>query len=89
MNSLNSSSVDAGAGAAIVGVEREGEAKTGASKAGRAGAGTLATSVALGLTDGGAVVFGSEGAELLEREDLWEPLADLIGPAAASLLATL
>ena len=89
MNSLNSSSVDAGAGTAIVGVEREGEAKTGASKAGRAGAGTLATGVALGLTDGGAVVFGSEGAELLEREILREPLADLLGSTAASLLATL
>ena len=88
MNSLNSSSVDAGAGTAIVGVEREGKAKTGASEVGRAGAGTLATGVALGLKDGGAVVFGLEGAELLEREDLWEPLADLIGPAAARLLAT-
>ena len=89
MNSLNSSSVDAGAGTAIVGVERKGEAKTGASKAGRASAGTLATGVALGLTDGGVVIFGLEGAELLEREDLWEPLVDLKRPAAASLLATL
>ena len=88
MNSLNSSSVDAGAGTAIVEAERKREAETGASGAGRIGAGTLATGVALGLTDGGTVIFGSEGAELLEREDVWEPLADLIGPVAASLLAT-
>ena len=89
MNSLNSSSVDAGAGTAIVRVEREEEAKKGTSEAGRAGAGTLASGVALGLTDRGAVIFRSEEAELLERKDLWEPLADLIRPAAASLLATL
>ena len=88
MNSLKSSSVDAGAGTAIAGAEKEGEAVTGASGAGRTGADTLTTDVALGLTAEGTVVFGSEGAELLEREDLWEPLADLIGPAAASLLAT-
>ena len=87
MNSLNSSSVDAGAGTAIAGAEREGEAETDASGADRTGAGTLAIGVALGLTDGGAVVFGSEGVELLEREDLWEPLADLIEPVAARLLA--
>ena len=70
MNSLNSSSVDAGAGIAIAGAEREGEAGTGASRAGRAGAGTLVASVALGLTDRGAVVFSLEGTELQEREDL-------------------
>ena len=88
MNSLNSFSVDAGAGTAIAGAERECEAKTGASGAGRTGAGTLATGIALGLTDGGAVIFGLEGVELLEREDLWEPLANLRGPAAACLLTT-
>ena len=88
MNSLNSSSVDAGAGTAIAGAEREGEAEIGVSGADRTGAGTLATSVALGLIDGGEVVFGLEGAKLLEWEDLWEPLADLIWPAAECLLAT-
>ena len=88
MNNLNSFSVDAGAETAIVGVEREGEAKTDTFEAGRAEAGILALGIALGLTDGGVVAFSSEGAELLEREDLWEPLADLIGPAAARLLAT-
>ena len=88
MNSLNSFSVDAGAGTAIAGAEREEEAKTGASGAGKTGAGTLATGGALGLIYRGVVVFGSEEAELLEREDLCEPLADLIGPAATSLLAT-
>ena len=89
MNSLKSSSVDAGAGIAITGADREGEAGTGVSGAGRAGAGTLATDVALGLLNGGAVVFDSEETELLEREDLWEPLADPIGLATAGLLATL
>ena len=87
MNSLKSSSVDARAGTAIAGAEREGKAEIGASGASRSGAGILATGVALGLTDGVAVVFGLKGAELLERKDLWEPFADLIGPAAASLLA--
>ena len=51
--------------------------------------GILAISVALGLINGGQVVFGSEGAKLLEREDLWEPLADLIRLDIASLLVTL
>ena len=59
MNSLNSSSVDAKARTAIVGVEREGEAKINVSKVGRAGADTLAT---------GVVVFCLEGAELPERK---------------------
>ena len=88
MNSLNSSSVDDGAETAIARAEREEEAKTGASGAGRTGPGTLAIGIARGLTDGGAVVFGSKGAELLERKNFWEPLADLIGPATASLLVT-
>ena len=88
MKSLNSSSVDAGAGTAIARVEREGEAEIGASGAGRTGVGTLATGVAPGLTDKGAVVFSSEGVELLERKDLWEPLVDLIRLATASFLVT-
>ena len=70
MNSLTSSSVDTGAGTAIVGAEREGEAKTNASRAGKAGAGTLATGVTLRLTDGPEVVFSSEGTELLKRKNL-------------------
>ena len=49
-------------------------------------ASTKAIDVTLGLIDGGLVVFGSEGTELLERKDLWEPWADLIGPAATNLL---
>ena len=65
MNSLNSSSVDAGAGTAIVGVGREGEAG-----AGKAGASILATDVALRQTDGGIVVFCLDGTKLLEWEDL-------------------
>ena len=70
MNSLKSSSVDARAGTAIAGAEREGEAGTSASGAGRAGAGTMARGVALGLLNGGVVVFGLKGTELLEREDI-------------------
>ena len=89
MNSLNSSSVDAGVGTAIVEAEKEEEAKTGASGAGKFSADILIIGVALGLTDGGAVVFRLEGAELLEREDFWKPLPDLIRLALASLLATL
>ena len=89
MNSLNSSSIDTGVGTAIAGAERKGEVKTGASEVGKICAGILATGVALGLTDGGEVVFCSEGTELLEWRDLSDPLADLIGPAEASLLATI
>ena len=84
MNNLNNSSVDAGAGTIIAGASTEGEVR-----AGRAGSGTLATGVALRLTDGGVVVFSLGGKELLEREDFWEPLSDLIGLAASSLLTTL
>ena len=76
MNCLNKLSVGAGAGAAI----------------GRAigvGAGISVAGVALGLTDGGVEVFTLVEVELLEQKDLLKPLADLIGPAAASLLATL
>ena len=87
MNSLKSFSVDARAETTIAGAERKGEAETGISEAGKTGASTLATGVALGLTDGGAVVLGLEGAERLKRKDLSEPLADLIGPAAVTLLA--
>ena len=89
MNSLNSSLVDAVAGIAIIGAEREGEAGTGTFQASKVGAGTWAIGVALGLTDGDTVVFGLEKAELIKQEDLWEPLADPIGLAASSLLATL
>ena len=88
MNSLYSFSVDARAGTAIAGGEREGEAESSISGVDRTGAGTLATSVALGITEWGAVVFGSERAKLLEREDLWEPTADLIGRDSTSFLAT-
>ena len=88
MNSLNSSSVDAGAGTAISGAEREEEVETDAFGVGKTDAGTLATSVALGLIDTSIVVFGLEGAELLEWEYLEEPLVDLIRPTAASFLAT-
>ena len=70
MISLNSFLVDARARTSIAGAERENEAEIDASRAGRAGAGILATSIALGLTDGGVVVFGSEETELLEWEDL-------------------
>ena len=70
MNSLNSSPVDTGARSAIAGAKREGEAKTDASEVSKTVAGTLAISVALGLTYGGAVVFGLEGKELLDRKDL-------------------
>ena len=70
INSSNSSSVDARAGTTIVGAEKEGEVKTIASRAGKAGASTLAIAVALGLIDGGAIVFGSERAKLLEQKDL-------------------
>ena len=47
------------------------------------------TSMALRLTNGRAKVFTLAEVELLEREDLLEPLADLIGPVVISLLATL
>ena len=87
MNSLNSSSVDAGVGTVIVGAEREGEAQTDISKAGRADAGILAIGIVFGLIDRGIVVFGSEEAELIKREDLWEPLADPIELSATTLLA--
>ena len=76
MNYLNKSSVGTGAGAAI---RRAIGAGTGISSAG----------VAPGLTDGRAEVFTLIEVELLEREILWELLADLIGPKAASFLATL
>ena len=89
MMSLNSSSVDVGARTAIVEAEKEGQVEIDISRAGSAGAGTLTTGIPLGLTDGDVVVFDLERVELLEQEDLWEPLADLIGPAGASLLATL
>ena len=89
MNSLNSFSVDAGAGIAIAGLERVKEAGIYASGVGRASAGILTMGITLRLTDGGVVVFGFEGVELLMWEDFWKPLADLIGPAAASLLAML
>ena len=87
MNSLNSPSIDAGARTAIAGAEKKGKVETGASRVCKTGTGTLATGVALGLTDGGVVVLGLEGVELLERKDFWELLADLIGPTAASFLA--
>ena len=87
MNSLNSSSVDARVETAIAGAEREGEAETGISEAGRADAGTLAINIVFVLIDRGIVVFGSEGAELIEREDLWELLADPIEQTTTSLLA--
>ena len=61
MNSLNSSSIDAGVGTAIAGAERKGEFETSASEVGKIGAGILATGVALGLIDGGEVVFCSKG----------------------------
>ena len=51
MNSLNSSSIDARAGTAIVGAEIEGEAETGAFRVAKTGTGTLATVVAFGPTD--------------------------------------
>ena len=70
MNSLNSSLVDAGVWKAIAVAKREGEAATGASGACRAYAGILAIGVALGQTDGDVVLFGLEGTELLEWEDL-------------------
>ena len=89
MNSLYSFSVDAGAETAIARVEREIEAETFASGAGRAGADTLTIGVALGIIDEGVVVFDLEEPELLEREDLWELLADLIRLVAVSLLAML
>ena len=76
MNCLNKSSVGTGAGAAIGGAIRV--------DAGISGGG-----VASGLTDGGAEVFTLAEVELLEREDHWEPLADLRESAAASFLATL
>ena len=76
MNCLNKSSVGAGVGAVIGGA-------IGAS------AGISGVGVAPGLTDGGAEVFISGEVELLEREDLLEPLVDLIGPAAATFLAML
>ena len=76
MNCLNKSSVGTGAGAAI-------------GRAIGAGAGISSAGVAPGLTDGGAEVFTALEVELLGREILREPLADLIGPTAASLLATL
>ena len=66
MNSLNSSSVDVGAGTAITRAQRQGEAGTDVSGLGKASVSILATSVALGLTDRFVVVFGSEGAELLK-----------------------
>ena len=53
-------------GTAIAGAEKKREVGTGASGVGRAGTGILAIGVALGLTDRGVVVFGSEGAKLLE-----------------------
>ena len=89
MNSLNSSLVDAGAGIVIVKVEREKEAETGAFGEVWTGAGTLATGVALRLIDRGAILFGLEAAEILEQEDIWEPLADFIGLVAETLLAIL
>ena len=55
MNSFNSSLVDAGVGTAIVKAGREEKTEVG-----RAGADTLVTGVALGLTDGDVVVFGLE-----------------------------
>ena len=70
-------------------MEREEDTRTGVSGVGRADASILAIRVALGLTDKGIVVFGLEGAELQEQEDLWELLADPIGLVAASILATL
>ena len=84
MNSLNNSSVDAGAGIIIAGVGREGEVRES-----RAGAGIIAIDVVLELTDRGVVEFGLEGTELLEQENLWEPLADLIELAPVSLLTML
>ena len=89
MNSLNNYSVDARAGIIIIKVQREGEVGTGASGVERANMGILATGIALELTDGVVVVYDFEGAELLEREDLWEPLADFIGLFSASFLVML
>ena len=62
--------MDVGAGTVILGEEREGEAKIDAFGLVRASTGTLLTGVALGLTDGGAVVFRLEKAKLLEREKM-------------------
>ena len=76
MKCLNKSSVGTGAEAAIgkaIGVD----------------AGISSAGVAPGLTDGGVEVFTSMEVELLKREILWEPLADLLGPTATSVLALL
>ena len=54
MNNLNSSSVDVGGGTTIVGAGRKEDVG-----ANRTDVGTLATGVALGLTDRSVVVFGS------------------------------
>ena len=76
MNCLNKSSVGTGAGTAIGRV-------IGSS------AGISSVGVAPGLTDGGAEVFTLLQVELLGREILRELRVDLIGPTAASFLATL
>ena len=89
MNSLNSFSVDVEVGTAIAVAEKKEEVGTCGSGGDRAGVGLLAIGVALGLTDGGVIIFGLEGAELLERKYHGELLADPIRLAAASLLTTL
>ena len=86
MNSLNSSSVDARVETAIAEEKRKEKAGTSISGASKASIETLVTGVALRLTNGGVVVYGLEGAELIGCEDLCERLVDLIGLAAISLL---
>ena len=76
MNCLNKSSVGVGARVAI-------------RRAIRVGVGISSAGVTPGLTERGEEVFTLVKVELLEQEILREPLADLLGPTAASLLAML
>lgn len=89
MNSLNNSSVDLGARTAMDRVKRKREVGTGAFAVSRVNADTLGASIALELIDERVVVFSSDKLELLEREDLLEPLADFIRPVATSFLVML